>query len=485
MLRYLSFSSLLIVALSSLSCVDAARLDTRNSDLQNGAVTACSILKEKFPDLVAFPGADQYASDIDHWAGANNLNATCSIEPASPEDVSKIIKIIGRGDIRSPFAVKSGGHAYAAGHSSTLGLTWDQVYKQITPLGITIAGGRVSGVGVGGLSLGGGYSWKTNQYGLTIDNIVSHEVVLPGGEIVHSSNETNSDLFFGLKGGLNNFGIVTHITYKSLPQDLIYGGKVTYSYDVIDQISEVVAYFSEFNTDVKAQIGTVNSVTEGEFVMNIEFFYDAPTNYSEVFEPFLSIPSISSDIKLRTFDNYVSSFGNDDFGIGKFGFISHTVPISKYPVPLIQVIVSEQIALEQSLRTQYPNTTFIVHMDIEPFINTNAHSTGGAYPHPSSRPLTPFEPEVYYSVDENSTINEKTTLYNALATEIKNYSRTVQNKAVELGVSLWDDPLYPNYSLGDTPLELLYGDNVPRLKEIAAKYDPEKVMTLTNGFHVQ
>ena len=42
-------------------------------------------------------------------------------------------------------------------------------------------------------------------------------------------------------------------------------------------------------------------------------------------------------------------------------------------------------------------------MDMEPFINTNAHSTGGAYPHPSSRPLTPFEPEVYYSVDENST----------------------------------------------------------------------------------
>ena len=58
--------------------------------------------------------------------------------------------------------------------------------------------------------------------------------------------------------------------------------------------------------------------------MNIEFFYDAPTNYTEVFEPFLSIPSISSDIKLRTFDDYVSSFGNDDFGIGIFGCESHS-----------------------------------------------------------------------------------------------------------------------------------------------------------------
>lgn len=58
---------------------------------------------------------------------------------------------------------------------------------------------KAHSAGVGGLSLGGGYSWKTNQYGLTIDNIVSHEVVLPSGEVVHTSNETKSDLFFGLK----------------------------------------------------------------------------------------------------------------------------------------------------------------------------------------------------------------------------------------------------------------------------------------------
>ena len=56
--------------------------------------------------------------------------------------------------------------------------------------------------GVGGLSLGGGYSWKTNQYGLTIDTIVSFELVLPSGDQLLVTNETNTDLFFALKVNL-------------------------------------------------------------------------------------------------------------------------------------------------------------------------------------------------------------------------------------------------------------------------------------------
>lgn len=53
------------------------------------------------------------------------------------------------------------------------------------------------------------------------------------------------------------------------------------------------------------------------------------------------------------------------------------------------------------------------------------------------------------------------------------------------GLSAWDDILYPNYALADSPLELVYGENVPRLRKIAAKYDPYKVMTLTGGFKFQ
>ena len=56
------------------------------------------------------------------------------------------------------------------------GLIWDDVYQALEPYNVTVVGGRISGVGVAGLTLGGGYSWKTNQYGLSSDNIVEYEV---------------------------------------------------------------------------------------------------------------------------------------------------------------------------------------------------------------------------------------------------------------------------------------------------------------------
>lgn len=109
------------------------------------------------------------------------------------------MKLIGQH--RVPFAIKGGGHALTPGFSSTVGihismsrfqkviyhennqtvdlgagLIWDDAYKGLEPYNITVVGGRISGVGVAGLTLGGGYSWKSNQYGLTIDNIFEYEV---------------------------------------------------------------------------------------------------------------------------------------------------------------------------------------------------------------------------------------------------------------------------------------------------------------------
>lgn len=79
------------------------------------------------------------------------------------------------------------------------------MYKALEPYSITVAGGRIYGVGVAGFSLGGGYSWISNSVGLAIDNIVSYELVLPSGQIVTVTATSYPDLFFGLKGGMNNF----------------------------------------------------------------------------------------------------------------------------------------------------------------------------------------------------------------------------------------------------------------------------------------
>jgi FAD/FMN-containing dehydrogenase len=65
--------------------------------------------------------------------------------------------------------------------------------------GVSVVGGRVPGVGVSGLLLGGGFSWFSNQRGLAMDNVVSYEVVLPSGKVVTASENSEKDLFWGLK----------------------------------------------------------------------------------------------------------------------------------------------------------------------------------------------------------------------------------------------------------------------------------------------
>ena len=100
------------------------------------------------------------------------------------------------------------------------------MYASIVPKGINVVGGRLNGVGVAGLTLGGGeglslsphtytkrirnytrltgYSWKTNQFGLTLDTVTEYELVLPCGQ-VKTVTEKDEDLWFGLRGGLNNY----------------------------------------------------------------------------------------------------------------------------------------------------------------------------------------------------------------------------------------------------------------------------------------
>jgi hypothetical protein len=94
------------------------------------------------------------------------------------------------------------------------GANWGDVDRETQAFGLACAGGVVSDTGVGGLTLGGGLSWFRRKAGMSIDNLVGADMVLADGSYVHASDSENQDLFWALKGGGGNFGVVTSFHFN-------------------------------------------------------------------------------------------------------------------------------------------------------------------------------------------------------------------------------------------------------------------------------
>jgi FAD/FMN-containing dehydrogenase len=97
------------------------------------------------------------------------------------------------------------------------GVLWGEFDAATQEHGLHTPGGRVTTTGVGGFTTGGGYGWTSSKHGLTCDNLLSAEVVLAGGSVVRASEDENADLFWGIRGGGGNFGVVTEFEYRLHP----------------------------------------------------------------------------------------------------------------------------------------------------------------------------------------------------------------------------------------------------------------------------
>jgi FAD/FMN-containing dehydrogenase len=132
------------------------------------------------------------------------------------------------------------------------GATWGDVDHAAWPFGLVTPGGVISSTGVAGLGLGGGFGHLSRRFGLVVDNILSADVVTAAGELVHANEQENADLFWALRGGGGNFGIVTRLELQLHSIPGVYGGPIFFP---VAECGQIMRFYRDFVADAPRELG--------------------------------------------------------------------------------------------------------------------------------------------------------------------------------------------------------------------------------------
>jgi FAD/FMN-containing dehydrogenase len=201
---------------------------------------AIAALRAEVRGRVILPEEADYDVARRVWNGMIDKRPAAVVQAVSVEDIGPVLHLARSTGL--PVAIRGGGHNVAGLGSVDDGIVLDMAaLKSVTvdptsrlvrveagatlhdvdlatePHGLAVPVGVVSGTGIAGFTLGGGVGWQTRAHGLAIDNLVATEVVLPSGELVRADPQTNPDLFWALRGGGGNFGVVTSFTFRAHP----------------------------------------------------------------------------------------------------------------------------------------------------------------------------------------------------------------------------------------------------------------------------
>lgn len=228
---------------------------------------ACRGLSEDLLGLVSLPGDDRYAAATSIWAKQVGVAPGAVVHCRTAEDVQDAIRAAREREL--PLSVRGGGHDWA-GRALCAGVVIDlsgmrnvalsadrrsatiaggaraaDVIAVTDPVGLAVVAGSASSVGIAGLTLGGGYGPLIGRFGLALDNMLAAEVVLADGRIVHADSDTNADLFWALRGGGGNFGVVTAMRHRVHEMPSVHSGMLVYPFSearaVLERCSALMA----------------------------------------------------------------------------------------------------------------------------------------------------------------------------------------------------------------------------------------------------
>jgi FAD/FMN-containing dehydrogenase len=231
-----------------------------------------------FVGAVLDPGDDAYETARQIWNGDIDRRPAVIARCTGTADVLAAVRGARERDL--PIAIRGGGHA-VAGHAvceggmvvdlsamtgvrvdplagtarAQGGCLWRHVDHEAQAFGLAVTGGIVTHTGIGGLTLGGGIGHLMRRYGLTIDSLGSCDIVSADGEFLVANAEEHPDLFWGLRGGGGNYGVVTSFQYRLHPLGpAVLAGVVAWP---MTQAGEVLRFFRDFVADAPDEVGVM------------------------------------------------------------------------------------------------------------------------------------------------------------------------------------------------------------------------------------
>ena len=201
------------------------------------------------------------------------------------------------------------------------GALWEDLDPPCQRHGLATPGGTFGDTGVAGLTLGGGIGHLMGPHGLTLDNLVATKVVTADGAVVHASEEENADLFWALRGGGGNFGVVVEFTFRLHPVGLLLGGLLMYR---LEDAHEVFSTFRELTAEAAdelvcfAQIFRSAITGDSGTAVSVAYFGDVDEGRSAIRPLTDGIAPIGDGVRAMYYPELQEIFGRMPFGLRNY-----------------------------------------------------------------------------------------------------------------------------------------------------------------------
>ena len=254
--------------------------------------------------------------------------------------------VIDLGDLASVEIIDKERHLVRIGG----GATWGQVAVALAPHGLAISSGDTKSVGVGGLTLSGGIGWKVRKYGLALDNVVAAEVVTASGKVVHANAEADPGLFWAIRGGGGNFGVVTAFEFVAHPTTDVFYGKIAFPASEAAAVLQGWAdYLRSAPEELTSVVDFANPFAGGPGApveIHVVFDGDDPQLAAQAIDPIRRLGTVTGDdVALKPYADTLADGAAPPPGIQ---FVLRSAFVDQESVPEVLRILAEVRASERS-----------------------------------------------------------------------------------------------------------------------------------------